>query len=55
VPCLPEMVFGHSSLELKHEATGLVVRFLVRDALREWNHDQSSIKVAYSHQWASQR
>jgi type 2A phosphatase activator TIP41 len=55
VPCLPEMVFGHSALELKHEPSGLTLRFLVRDALREWKHDQPSLKVAYSNQWTSQR
>lgn len=55
MPCLPEMVFGHSALELTHEQSGVVLKFLVRDALREWKHDHSSLKVAYSHQWTSQR
>lgn len=55
VPCLPEMVFGHSGLELKHLESGLVLRFNVRDALREWKHDEPALKVAYSQQWTSQR
>jgi hypothetical protein len=49
------MVFGHSALEVKHEQSGLALRFEVREALREWKHDHASLKVAYSHQWTSQR
>ncbi|BBN18269.1 type 2A phosphatase activator TIP41 [Marchantia polymorpha subsp. ruderalis] len=36
---LPEMVFGDSSLELKHEATGIKIHFNALDGLRGWKKE----------------
>lgn len=38
-PALPEILFGHSSLELRHEASGVVLSFTALDALRQWMLD----------------
>ena len=39
---IPEALFGESSLELRHDATGVRVRFTALEALRAWNSLQLS-------------
>ncbi|KAL3700651.1 hypothetical protein R1sor_018673 [Riccia sorocarpa] len=49
---LPEMLFGNSSLELTHEATGLKLHFNALDALRGWKEEGlPPVEVSAAAKW----
>ncbi|KAL2609149.1 hypothetical protein R1flu_027722 [Riccia fluitans] len=49
---LPEMLFGNSSLELIHEATGIKVHFNALDALRGWKKEGlPPVEVSAAAKW----
>eukprot|EP00246_Nothoceros_aenigmaticus_P014629 TRINITY_DN5714_c0_g1_i1.p1 TRINITY_DN5714_c0_g1~~TRINITY_DN5714_c0_g1_i1.p1 ORF type:complete len:327 (+),score=52.02 TRINITY_DN5714_c0_g1_i1:133-1113(+) len=51
---LPEMVFGGSSLELLHQATGIKIFFNALDALREWKQEKlPPVEVPAAAKWKS--
>ncbi|KAL6056807.1 Tap42 interacting protein [Balamuthia mandrillaris] len=54
-PELPEMVFGHSKFELLHTSSGVMLRFDALGALKGWDKNAPSLKVAYSSEWARTR
>jgi hypothetical protein len=51
---LPEMVFGHSVLELRNRH-GFHLAITAADALRRVDSRHDVLKVAYASQWAASR
>ncbi|KAF8059428.1 TIP41L [Scenedesmus sp. PABB004] len=53
---LPEMVFGNSGLALRHDGSGLSLRFDAGDALRAWRADDlPPLKVSMAREWQAAR
>jgi type 2A phosphatase activator TIP41 len=53
---LPEILFGNSSLQLKHEASGLTLTFSAFEALQQWKADSlPPLKVALAKEWQAAR
>ena len=53
---LPEMVFGDSSLELIHKASGIHIHFNAFDALHEWKKEAlPPVEVPAAAKWKNRR
>lgn len=53
---LPEILFGNSSLQLRHEASGVVLSFTALDALKQWKADNlAPLKVNVAREWQAAR
>lgn len=53
---LPEILFGNSSLQLRHEASGVVLSFAAFDALKQWKLDNlPPLKVPVAKEWQAAR
>ncbi len=53
---IPEQWYDSNSLELKHEASGVIFSFRAEDALRAWRaHQLAAVHVAASEQWTESR
>jgi type 2A phosphatase activator TIP41 len=53
---LPEILFGNSSLQLKHEASGIALTFTALGALQQWKADDlPPLKVAVASEWQAAR
>eukprot|EP00879_Flechtneria_rotunda_P008082 GHRR01008466.1.p1 GENE.GHRR01008466.1~~GHRR01008466.1.p1 ORF type:complete len:379 (+),score=139.74 GHRR01008466.1:274-1410(+) len=53
---LPEILFGNSTLQLRHNDTGLVIEFNAFDALKRWRADNlPPLKVHVAQQWQAAR
>jgi len=53
---VPEILFGNSSLELTHAASGVTLSFGALDALRAWRtEDLPPLKVTVAQQWQAAR
>jgi type 2A phosphatase activator TIP41 len=53
---LPEILFGNSSLQLKHEASGVTLTFNALGALQQWKADDlPPLKVAVASEWQAAR
>lgn len=55
-PSLPEMVYGDNSLVLRHEASGLQLKFDAESALREWLREgQEPLQLMHADKWKEAR
>jgi type 2A phosphatase activator TIP41 len=53
---LPEICFGNSSLQLRHDASGVVLSFNALDALKQWKADDlPPLKVNLAREWQAAR
>jgi type 2A phosphatase activator TIP41 len=53
---LPEILFGNSSLQLRHDASGVTLRFTAFEALQQWKADDlPPLKVPVAKQWQASR
>lgn len=53
---LPEILFGNSSLQLRHDASGVVLSFTALDALKQWKEDDlPPLKVQVAQSWQAAR
>lgn len=53
---LPEILFGNSSLQLRHNATGITLSFAAFPALQQWKADDlPPLKVAVASEWQAAR
>jgi type 2A phosphatase activator TIP41 len=53
---LPEICFGNSSLQLRHDASGVVLSFNALDALKQWKADDlPPLKVNSASEWQAAR
>ncbi|KAF6266051.1 TIP41-like family-domain-containing protein [Scenedesmus sp. NREL 46B-D3] len=53
---LPEICFGNSSLQLRHDASGVVLSFSALDALKQWKADDlPPLKVNLAREWQAAR
>lgn len=53
---LPEILFGNSSLQLKHNASGVTFTFTAFEALQQWKADNlPPLKVAVAKEWQAAR
>jgi type 2A phosphatase activator TIP41 len=53
---LPEILFGNSSLQLRHDASGVVLSFTALDALKQWKEDDlPPLKVQVAQTWQAAR
>ncbi|WIA16031.1 hypothetical protein OEZ85_012763 [Tetradesmus obliquus] len=53
---LPEICFGNSSLQLRHEASGVMLQFNALDALKQWKADGlPPLKVNLAREWQAAR
>lgn len=53
---LPEILFGNSSLQLRHEASGVTLTFTAFQALQQWKADNlPPLKVAVAKEWQAAR
>lgn len=53
---LPEITFGNSTLQIRHEASGVVLQFTALDALKQWKKDDlPPLKVNVAQQWQAAR
>jgi type 2A phosphatase activator TIP41 len=53
---IPEICFGNSSLQLRHDASGVVLSFNALDALKQWKADDLlPLKVDVAREWQAAR
>jgi type 2A phosphatase activator TIP41 len=53
---IPEICFGNSSLQLRHDASGVVLSFNALDALKQWKADDlPPLKVNVAREWQAAR
>jgi len=53
---LPEILFGNSSLQLRHDASGVTFTFTAFEALQQWKADNlPPLKVAVAKEWQAAR
>lgn len=53
---LPEILFGNSSLQLRHNASGVTLNFTALEALQQWKQDNlPPLKVAVAKEWQAAR